>query len=52
MQGFFSIPGDAIPALCLAATMQKLNIPDLVACSADLGSVKRARNWSRKSAAS
>jgi len=49
IQGFFNIPGDALNAFhLLSEYVANLNIPNLVVASADLGFVKRARDWSDK----
>lgn len=49
IQGFFNIPGDALTAFYLLSDhIQERAIPDLVVCSADLGYVKKARNFAEK----
>jgi ribose-phosphate pyrophosphokinase len=49
IQGFFNIPGDALNAFhLLSDRVVEMNIPNLVVASADLGFVKRARDWSDK----
>lgn len=49
IQGFFNIPGDALNAFHLLSDhVAGLNIPNLVVASADLGFVKRARDWADK----
>ncbi len=49
IQGFFNIPGDALTAFHLLSDhVNERAIPDLVVCSADLGFVKKARNFAEK----
>ncbi|MEL6152082.1 MAG: ribose-phosphate pyrophosphokinase [Chloroflexota bacterium] len=49
IQGFFNIPGDALNAFHLLSDhVVQMNIPNLVVASADLGFVKRARDWADK----
>lgn len=49
IQGFFNIPGDALTAFYLLSDyVQEKTIPNLVVVSADLGFVKKGRNWAEK----
>src|SRR6185436_15712364 len=49
IQGFFNIPGDVLTAFYLLSDhIKDRAIPDLVVCSADLGYVKKARNFAEK----
>ena len=49
IQGFFSIPGDEITAFnILSDYLVKKNLPDAVIVTADLGFVKKGRNFAEK----
>lgn len=49
IQGFFNIPGDALTAFHLLSDyVQEKQIENLVVVSADLGFVKKGRNWAEK----
>lgn len=49
IQGFFNIPGDALTAFHLLSDhIAEKNIENLVVVSADLGFVKKGRNWAEK----
>jgi ribose-phosphate pyrophosphokinase len=49
IQGFFNIPGDALTAFHLLSDhVKKLQIPNLVVASTDLGFAKKARDWAEK----
>ncbi|MBL8131518.1 MAG: ribose-phosphate pyrophosphokinase [Anaerolineae bacterium] len=49
IQGFFSIPGDALTAFHLLSDyVDEKKIDNLVVVSTDLGYAKRARNWAEK----
>ena len=49
IQGFFNIPGDALTAFHLLSDyIQDKQIDNLVVVSADLGFVKKGRNWAEK----
>ncbi|MDZ4768977.1 MAG: ribose-phosphate pyrophosphokinase [Chloroflexota bacterium] len=49
IQGFFSIPGDALTAFHLLSDyVQDKAIDNLVVVSTDLGFAKKARNWAEK----
>ncbi len=49
IQGFFNIPGDVLTAFYLLSEhIHERAIPDLVVCSADLGFVKKARNFAER----
>lgn len=49
IQGFFNIPGDALIAFHLLSDyVHEKEIDDLVVVSADLGFVKKGRNWAEK----
>ncbi len=50
IQGFFSIPGDALSGLYLLSDYVRQNVPteNLVVTTVDLGFAKRGRNWARE----